>query len=72
MKITLERTDRIVLFNGVDARIWTGVTDKGVEVECYIVSIATRANELRDEEFQSELKKINTPVINEPISLRKL
>lgn len=40
MKVTLEPTDKVVTLEGVEARVWQGVTDTGTPVHAYITRIA--------------------------------
>ena len=60
MKITLESTTKIVEMNGVPARVWEGVTDKGIKVHAYITFVACGINENQDE-FQQDLKEQKPP-----------
>lgn len=40
MKVTLESTSKVVMLNGVPARIWEGQTERGVPVHCYVTRVA--------------------------------
>ena len=64
MKVTLENTTKIVeiVVNGVrvPARVWEGVTAKGVRCHAYITRIAV-ANEENAAEFEADLKEQRTP-----------
>lgn len=56
MKITVSSTEQIVEFNGVPARVWTGETDSGIPVHCFITRIAVdhaENTEQFDREFQT-------------------
>lgn len=54
MKITLESTDQVAPFRGVECRMWQGHTESGIPVLALIPRVAVRSNE-RQEEFQREL-----------------
>jgi hypothetical protein len=45
MQLKLEQTDRIVTVNGIPARVWEGVTGKGVAVTALITRIAVHNSE---------------------------
>lgn len=66
MKITIESTTKIVLVKpgaftqGVECRVWEGVTAQGVKVQCLIPRIA--ANIGQDlSRFEKELKEHEPP-----------
>lgn len=60
MKITLHNTTRIVNVNGVDGRIWEGMTDSGIEVIAVITRIAApKAADLS--QFETELQATAPP-----------
>lgn len=61
MKMTIESTDRIVKFEDAkgfmtDARLWVGLTEKGVPVECLIVLVAAPGGE-DNSELERDLKE---------------
>ncbi|ATQ67767.1 MULTISPECIES: hypothetical protein [Methylosinus] len=68
MKLTLEPTDRLETFEGAPCRIWTGLTDSGVEVVAFVRSISPQTH---DEEklsvFDRELKAL-PPIRREWVS----
>jgi hypothetical protein len=39
MKVLLESTDKVVTFNGIEARLWQGTTESGVECHAFITRI---------------------------------
>jgi hypothetical protein len=39
MKVTLESTTQIVDINGVNARLWQGTTESGIEMHAFIALI---------------------------------
>lgn len=60
MKIAIWNTSRIVTVNGVSARLWEGVTDKGVPVRCLITTIAADRNaDVSD--FARDLEEVAEP-----------
>ena len=61
MKITIESTSKIVQLNNVFARVWTGQTDSGIEVVCFVTRIAVSKLETRTKEFETELKEQKAP-----------
>lgn len=70
MKATLESTSKLVtlivseprrsITREVEARIWEGVTEKGVKVHAYIVRVAV-ANDQDQSQFETELQEMQTP-----------
>lgn len=61
MKLTIESTDDIVLLNGVETRIWTGITENGVKCDVYIARIAT--DEDNDISEFEQLRAVNKPLL---------
>lgn len=57
MKITLEPTGHIETVNGVDARIWKGVTESGIAVTCWIPIIQVGAKDDQTE-FEHALRAV--------------
>jgi hypothetical protein len=62
MKITVENTSKIVMLNGVLARIWEGETSSGIRVQAFITRIAV-AEGANDAEFQQELQQQRVPSV---------
>lgn len=65
MKITIEPTTTVVELesgdgNPIKARVWTGVTDKGVPCQLFIARVAVEASE-RAEDFTRELEEQAQP-----------
>jgi hypothetical protein len=64
MKITLEKTNKIVILTignaEVPARIWEGHTESGIAVHCFITRIAA-AKDQDLSEFERELKEERAP-----------
>jgi hypothetical protein len=42
MKIMIQNTSQIVEVNGVPARVWDGVTDRGGRVQVLVTRVAVR------------------------------
>ena len=67
MKITLEPTTKIVMIKpssfdeGVPARVWVGISESGIKVQCYITRIAINKNEPNVDEFENELLECQEP-----------
>jgi hypothetical protein len=60
MKITIESTTRIVNANGIDCRVWEGVSERGVKVQCLIPRIAAlKGQDLS--QFEVELHEMRPP-----------
>lgn len=69
MKITIESTTKIVtvsqrsssaMESGIQCRVWEGVTERGVKVQCLIPRIAA----LKDQDlaqFEAELQEQSAP-----------
>lgn len=60
MKITIESTDTIVNADGIDCRVWEGVTERGVKVICLIPRIAAQ-KEQDLAQFEAELQEQRPP-----------
>jgi hypothetical protein len=61
MKVTLESTSMIVdLNNGLQARVWEGRTESGIEVHAFITRIAVD-KDANTAEFDRELLEQKTP-----------
>jgi hypothetical protein len=54
MKITIEATDQITRFEGVDCRVWKGVTERGTKCILFVHRLRTDAD-VDPEEFRREL-----------------
>jgi len=62
MKITIESTDTIVELNGVDCRVWEGMTAKGIKCHCLVAGIEPeQTTDLW--EFEQELLEMAAPEI---------
>lgn len=60
MKVTLENTTRVVSLNGIDCRVWEGVTERGVKVHALIPRIAVHKDDDASQ-FEAELKEQKPP-----------
>jgi len=56
VKITMEATDQITHINGVEARVWNGVTGEGVECKCFVQLIAVR-HDADSDQFDRTLRQ---------------
>ena len=61
MKLTLESSNELVKMDGVPCRVWTGKTDKGIEVFAFIHRVAVRSD-ANCEEFEKDLKEEQPPL----------
>lgn len=72
MKITIESTNKIVLLDGVQCRVWQGQSEAGVILHCYIPRIAA-APDQDLEAFARELTETRAPTPDiEGIPLRMI
>ncbi len=60
MKITIWATTKIVKADGIDCRVWEGVTERGVEISCLIPRIAVKHGQ-DTEQFEAELEEQRAP-----------
>ena len=60
MRITIESTTKVVVVNGVLARIWEGETKSGIPVHVYVTRVAVGEGE-NQEEFERELQTHRPP-----------
>lgn len=69
MKATIYSTSKIVIIkpgplaDGVPARVWEGMTQGGVKIQCYITRVAIDKNEKNVEQFEKELLESEPPFI---------
>lgn len=59
MKLSLEATGTIQTINGVPARLWTGRTESGIAVRCWIALIEVKASD-DNTAFERELREVKT------------
>lgn len=59
MKITLWNTDKMVVLNGVQTRVWEGKTESGIPVHAFIVRVAAPIG--TDDQFAAELEETRAP-----------
>jgi hypothetical protein len=68
MKITIESTTKIVTVDpnfragreGIECRVWEGVTERAIKVQCLIPRIAALADQDLSQ-FEAELKEQRAP-----------
>ena len=60
MKITIESTTKVIEVNGVPARVWQGVTSRGVPITCLITRVAVERT-ADASEFEKDLKEKAPP-----------
>lgn len=61
MNIQLHSTSKIVTLNGIQARIWEGITEGGIKCHAYITRIACDKDEPNASEFEADLKEHQPP-----------
>ena len=64
MKVTMESTEKIVKIDGIQTRLWTGMTDTGIEVHCFIYRIWPQRH-YQLEQFENELIEQLKPITYE-------
>jgi hypothetical protein len=57
MKITVEATGKFETVNGVQARLWKGKTESGIEVQCWIALVQVHKDQDQTE-FLRELQAV--------------
>lgn len=60
MRITIDSTEELTRIDGVECRIWRGVTERGVHCYAFIHRIAVRADQ-DVSQFQRELVETKQP-----------
>lgn len=67
MKVEIEPTGTIVVFEGVHCRVWQGQTEAGVRVELLVARLASTSQDPRDHEaIGKELSVQREPAIDWP------
>ena len=54
MKITMTATEKLTEINGVQARLWEGITDQGVKCKVFVHRLAVHRSEDHTQ-FEKEL-----------------
>lgn len=67
MKITIEATDQITSYEGVQVRVWNGTTEGGIPCLVFVHRVAVHKNH-DAREFERELHEKMPPAL--PVSLR--
>jgi hypothetical protein len=60
MKITMIATDQITRLDGVQVRVWEGVTERGIPCKVFVHRVAVRENQ-NTADFDRELKEQMPP-----------
>lgn len=60
MKATIQSTTKLVQVNGVPARVWEGVSERGIRFHAYITRVAVNRGD-DAQEFQMELQECQEP-----------
>jgi hypothetical protein len=69
MKATIQSTQQIIKVNGMQARVWTGKSERGIPFELLIVRVAVSKAE-DCSQFDEELKEQSPPHVSECFGLR--
>ena len=56
MRMTIESTEKVLIVNGRESRVWHGRTEAGIECLLFIGLIITRESE-QQREFEAELRR---------------
>lgn len=67
MRLLIEATDQITRVDGVEARMWEGVTDRGTRCKVFVHRIAVHESE-DSAEFDRELREQLPPGRHFPLS----
>lgn len=60
MKAQLESTSKIITVNGIEARVWEGLTENGIRFHAFIVRVGVeKTSDLS--QFEAELKETRPP-----------
>jgi hypothetical protein len=70
MKIAIEATDKLTMFDGVPVRMWEGVTERGTRCKVFVHRIAVH-NDEDSSQFEAELAE-QLPPAPQPINLRQI
>ena len=60
MKITIQSTAAITSLNGVQVRLWTGVTSRGIPCKVFVHRVAVQQAE-DNSDFERELQEMLPP-----------
>jgi len=66
MKIEIESTDKVTEIDGVQVRLWKGITEQNIECLVFVHRLAVK-NIQDQSQFQKELKEIQWQVSSERI-----
>ena len=61
MKLTIERTDRLVEFQGRRVRVWHGLTESGHPCEVFVASLLGPGEATAADEFAAGLAEVGVP-----------
>jgi hypothetical protein len=61
MRLTIERTDRLVTFQGRPVRVWHGTTDTGHPVEIFVAAMTGPGDENGRAAFEAALADAGVP-----------
>jgi hypothetical protein len=61
VKLSIERTDRLVTFQGRPVRVWHGTTESGHPVELFVAGMTGPGDEQGRDEFEAGLAEDGAP-----------
>jgi hypothetical protein len=70
MKLTLESTPQIILYDGIPTRVWVGTTESGCRVTAFVTSVAVDSGQDASE-FERELSEHVAPTFDWPRALAR-
>lgn len=63
MTITVHSTTKTAKLNGIECRIWEGVTERGIPLHCFIARVATKAQGEDAAQFEADLQEQAPPSV---------
>jgi hypothetical protein len=69
VKLSIERTDRLVSFQGQTVRVWQGTTETGAPVDVMVANLVGPGDEADRDQFEAGLADEGVPFI--PICVRQ-
>ena len=67
MKISITATDQLTRMDGVQVRVWEGVTERGVSCKVFVHRIAVHQSDDASQ-FEAELQETLSPGQHVPLS----
>ena len=61
MRLQIEPTEIVTILDGVECRVWSGVTEGGAQVFVFVHRVAVRSGEPGGELLAAELREMEQP-----------